>query len=489
MPRHGGKSERRTGSRFEYRPISKDDVKRRKSERGGTSFESMFKPGIDTYTPQDGKNRVRILPKAWDDDQGNHYGYRAFVHYGIGANNSRYLCPKEMLNKPCPICEAAREYHRSGEKEEAKQLWPKTRSIMWVIDRDDTESKEPVPRLWDAGRYVDEDILEATTDEDHPHAVNGVVQITEPNNGFDVTFKRSGEGVNTRYSNIRLAYEPENIDDDIRVQEDILDFIADNPIPDLLVIKDYDYLDGVFSGTEREPDADLDERSTYERGRSERDSDRDGRSSRGGRDTDSPREGREGTGRDRGERDRGGRTRDEDERGGGRSERRAAIPDDDKGNGDPEPEAENGDGETTERESDRGGRGSRDAREGAREGRDRSDDRGRGSREGRGREDTGRDAGKGGQEPEPETRAGRERVREEPEGRSRDRGQGREEARGGRREASEPRDTGRGRERVSDRPGRRDEGRGSGRAAERPGRGGKDRDEGRGKPKGASRRR
>ena len=36
-----------------------------------------------------GAQHIRILPRTWNDDEGpRHWGFEAFLHYGVGADNS-----------------------------------------------------------------------------------------------------------------------------------------------------------------------------------------------------------------------------------------------------------------------------------------------------------------------------------------------------------------------------------------------------------------
>src|SRR6202012_5512454 len=93
-------------SSFQYKPRTVDQIKGR-ANRKTSMFDSIFKPGFDSYRPKTGDNLFRYLPPTWDDS--DHYGYTVHVHRNVGANNSTYLCLRKMLNKPCPVCEAAKE--------------------------------------------------------------------------------------------------------------------------------------------------------------------------------------------------------------------------------------------------------------------------------------------------------------------------------------------------------------------------------------------
>ena len=238
-------------SSFVYKPRSADQIKGR-ANRKSSKFDSIFKQGFDTYRPKQGDNLFRYLPPTWDDS--DHYGYTAFVHRNIGPDNATYLCPRKMLNKPCPICEAQKEAKDAGESEEATALTVGERVISWVIDRDADDPEKPL--IYDMSWTQDRDIVSLCLNE----RTGEILMIDHPDKGYDVTIKRTGTGLKTKYFGYAIAREDSPIADSEKAQDEILEYIKENPIPDTLNFFDYDYLKGVLSGTVAEKDSELDKK-------------------------------------------------------------------------------------------------------------------------------------------------------------------------------------------------------------------------------------
>lgn len=241
------KSRARTG--FVYKPRTVDQVKER-ATRKGSRFDSIFKDGVDTYRSKQGDNLFRYLPPTWDD--ADHYGYTIFVHNGIGQDNSKYLCLRKMLNKPCPMCEAAKEFKDAGEADESKKMSYSERIVSYVLDRDGDDPEKPLvfEQSWTQDRDVSALCINERSGE--------ILMIDHPDKGYDVSFKKQGQGLRTKYYGYQIARSDSPIHDSEKAQDEILDYIRENPIPELLNYYDYDYLKGVLSGVVPEKDEDLD---------------------------------------------------------------------------------------------------------------------------------------------------------------------------------------------------------------------------------------
>ena len=235
---------------FVYKPRTVDQVKDRVA-RKSSRFDSIFKPGFDSFRLKQGDNLFRYLPPTWDD--ADHYGYTIFVHYGVGPDNSSYLCPRKMLNKPCPVCEAAKDAKDAGETEEAKELQPAERIVSWVLDRDADDPEKPL--LFEQSWTQDRDITALCVNE----RTGEILMVDHPDKGYDVTVKRQGTGPRkTKYFGQSIARDDSPIHDSERMQDEILDYVKENPVPDTLNFFDYDYLKGMLSGTVAEKDEVLD---------------------------------------------------------------------------------------------------------------------------------------------------------------------------------------------------------------------------------------
>lgn len=334
MPKSGEKRS------FRYQSRSTEDVRERANARGG-DFDSYLKSNFKMYKVRDGKNLIRIMPPTWKGAR--HYGWDIWVNYGIGIDNQSYLSLDKMKEEKDPLLEARREAERDGDEKTAKALKPRQRILMWVIDRLDEDEG---PQLWPAPFTFDKDLCNVSFDED----TKEVTMLDDPEKGCDVRFYKEGTGLRTKYppSKIKIL-KPSLIHEDEKLENEWLDFITENPLPECVQFYDYDHIDKAYNGHVRvDSDDDEDDRRGGRGRRSSRDDDDDdrGRSRSRGRSRDDDDEkddrGSSRRSRSRGDEDdekpsRGRRTprdeddeevpSDEDEKPG-RSSRRGRDPDD-----------------------------------------------------------------------------------------------------------------------------------------------------------------
>src|SRR3982751_6331107 len=87
---------------FQYRVRSSEAWEKR-AHQSSSDFESWLRDDYRIFSPAKGENHIRILPPSWEDAQ--HFGFDAYVHYGIGPERGSVLCLFKMKGEPCPICE------------------------------------------------------------------------------------------------------------------------------------------------------------------------------------------------------------------------------------------------------------------------------------------------------------------------------------------------------------------------------------------------
>lgn len=242
-------SSKKSGGGFKYHPRSSEAVQKRAEQQGG-KFDSIFKDGIDTWRPAQGENVIRILPPTWEEH--DHYGFDIWIHGFVGADKSSYLCLQKMKNAPCPICKAARDAKAAGEEDDFKALNARRQVAVWVINRDDEKS---TPSLFTMSWSMDRDIAALC----HNKRTGKVLLLDHPEEGYDISFSRTGKGLNTRYIGMAVDRESSPIMADEDEQEKILEYIQEKPIPDLLNFYDVDHLEKVVEGGTDERDEDLDE--------------------------------------------------------------------------------------------------------------------------------------------------------------------------------------------------------------------------------------
>jgi hypothetical protein len=248
-----GNKSKGSRQRFEYKPRTVSDIDRRINQQGGAR-EGFIRSDIKVWTPKE-ENVIRILPpaKSWQDK--GHYGYEVFVHYGIGADNSAFLCLEQMKGENCPICDERIRADQAGEEEIAKELRPAKRVAMYIIDR---KSEKSGPQIWVAPWTVDRDISALCKDP----KTGGILNIDDPNpdGGYDVSFNRGkNSGGFFEYTGIQIDRRPSPLSDDDDQAQAWLEYIERNPIPEVLVFADKRHIAKVFSG---EFKADSAEKST-----------------------------------------------------------------------------------------------------------------------------------------------------------------------------------------------------------------------------------
>lgn len=225
-------------SAFQYKPRSAEQV-RAQATRSVGGRDSFFTDAVQFFTPRVGDNNVRILPPP--DDKWGHYGLNVCVHYGIGADESAYLCLKKMKDEACPLCEERDRATSAGEDELADALRPNYRVAVWVIDRAQ-ETKGPL--LWNIAGGLDKDISKLCFDPKSGEVLN----VDNPDEGYDLSFTRTGEGIKTKYSGIQFARHPSPLADDADVAAEWLAFVTTNNIEECLKFYEYDYITKVFEG-------------------------------------------------------------------------------------------------------------------------------------------------------------------------------------------------------------------------------------------------
>lgn len=286
--RRRGDDDEPTGYRYERRDA--EDV--RKRAQGTNDYDRIVKDHIKQWKPNDGDNRIRILPPTWKGAK--HHGVDLKVHYGVGADRQTYLCLHGMLGKDDPIHEAYlrakaelnEDENNKDLKELVSQLKAKARVGIYLVDRD--HPKEGV-QFWAMPGGLDMDLVQVMQDK----RTGEVLPIDDPEEGYDIEFTKTGKMRNTEYKGIAVARRSSPLGDN-----KWLKFAMENPIPDQLVYFDYDHIAKAFGGgkvprreEEETPARGGRDRDRDERGRGREREEEERRPARG-RDEDPPRRGR-----------------------------------------------------------------------------------------------------------------------------------------------------------------------------------------------------
>jgi hypothetical protein len=217
-------------SRFNYQPRTSDQWRKRES---GSTYMGFALDSFTTFSPKK-ENWIRICPPTWENPQ--HYGLDIWVHYGVGPENATPLCLYKMGAGKCPICEAYDRATAAG-REDAKELRPTRRVLVWIIDRKE-EKKENRIKLWAMPQSVDVDISKICRDR----ITGELYQIDNPDAGYDLTFDKEGEKINTKYTGFQLLRQASAIEDDV------LEYILKNPVQTTLSWRTYEEVAALFEG-------------------------------------------------------------------------------------------------------------------------------------------------------------------------------------------------------------------------------------------------
>jgi hypothetical protein len=124
-----------------------------------------------------------------------------------------------------------------------KELRPSKRVLIWIIDRKD-EDKGPL--VWGMPWTLDRDITKVSRDR----TSGKFYFVDHPEEGFDIYFDKDGEGIGTKYTGVVLARRATTVDDQW------LNFVQEHPLPDTLLVRNYDEIKELFDGGKAaEPEA------------------------------------------------------------------------------------------------------------------------------------------------------------------------------------------------------------------------------------------
>ncbi len=221
-------------SRFEYQRRGKAALEQRAQTYAQGGRDNYVVAEVTTYTPQKGDNWLRILPPTWQDAK--HYGWDVHVHYGIGPDRLAYLCPDKMGKGPCPICQERAALAGRGMDDAASELRPTYRIAVYVLDR---KAPEKGPQLWTMPYRIDQELVALAQDK----RSGEVLWPDDPFEGYDIEFTRTGEGIHTQYTGVRIARNASPLDND-----DALAFAQKHPIPDVFIFSPVDVLEKAISG-------------------------------------------------------------------------------------------------------------------------------------------------------------------------------------------------------------------------------------------------
>ena len=228
------------GQQFQFQPRTRESTEQRAADTGG-DFDRPYRNDITIWKPKSGDNCIRIMPATWQG--ADYYGHDVYMHYGVGPDHrSSYLCLMRHQNIADPIDQAYNQARREGNTELEKEFRVSHRMAYWIIDRADPDSG---PQLWPApvasfDRSLASQGIDRQTGE--------VLQIEDPQGGYDVSFQKSGEGIQTKYLAPQIHRRPSPLHHDPATAQAWIDFVVANPIPSVLQFYTYDQIKAAMVG-------------------------------------------------------------------------------------------------------------------------------------------------------------------------------------------------------------------------------------------------
>ena len=187
----------------------------------------------------DKSHKVRLLP-VHPIDNINFYGLTVHVHTNVGVNGDQYLCLKRMKNIACPICEQQISLW-DAEPEMAKELYPQTRYLVWMVDLSLSKDKQ-VAQIWSCPRTAMDDVLGVS----YKKATDEILNLANIDDGIAIYFDREKTPNTTfsKYKNFQLDDSPTQAKDEWL--EGIVSF------SDIIEYATYDEIKNVFLGLSNE---------------------------------------------------------------------------------------------------------------------------------------------------------------------------------------------------------------------------------------------
>lgn len=198
---------------------------------------------------QTGKNVRRILfPKGSSDS----FYSEGFLHFSLGEDGHKVVtCPKTFSSKnPCPVCEYVEELKKSKNKDDKKlasAIGARRRIYVNVLNRDASD-EEDTPKVLAIGVTVLKGLLETICDADYG-------DITDFEDGRDVTITKKGTGLDTEYS--VLPKPKSSVASEDLTEEQLDEKMAD--LDALFVKKSYDEIKAILNGEEEDSDSEDDD--------------------------------------------------------------------------------------------------------------------------------------------------------------------------------------------------------------------------------------
>ncbi len=233
------KSKARDKRKFQSKKLQKRIQQGR--ERSGKNW-SIVNPAlnIQMWKPKDGSHIIDVIPYyAGKNDplveKGDPtYTFEFYIHTRVGSNESSFICPAEMYNKPCPICEDRQRIREEGGDEKLwKKLFPRRRNLYNIVSYDSGEEKKGI-QVWDVSYYYFEKSVMAISkkvsrNRKKENAKSEIVNFADPEEGKSISFTiepAQSKNDYPKYVGHTFDGRDYEIDDDILDSTHVLDEVV-----------------------------------------------------------------------------------------------------------------------------------------------------------------------------------------------------------------------------------------------------------------------
>lgn len=148
------------------------------------------------FVPKEGLNRVRIMP-SWRG-VGEDFYVALPEHRNIGPDKKGFAVCLQYWGDPCPICDAIERLSKSEsarDQNAASDMMPRGQ---YMVNVGVPNEPDGLIKPWKVSNAFFLELLGFFTDGEYG-------DFTDPKEGFDLLFTRTGQGLKTRYTNKHLA--------------------------------------------------------------------------------------------------------------------------------------------------------------------------------------------------------------------------------------------------------------------------------------------
>lgn len=228
-------------------------------------FKSNLPKGLSIWSPDKGRHEISIIPyfAGRNDPQVKKgsftYVLEVYVHNNVGGTEMSKICLNRTFRKPCPICKHRKELINEGADEDViKEITVSRfpRSIYNVQVHDTTREEDKGVQIFHTSHFLMEKHLIPLAQSSRHEIAAGdppVKFIADPDEGYIVSFERSGTGMNTSYTAHKLIKRRDSIPDELLEQAYVLD--------ELIHIPSYKEVYEAYWGESMDTDEDSDPRS------------------------------------------------------------------------------------------------------------------------------------------------------------------------------------------------------------------------------------